>query len=76
MSEGGRIVNLLKVIWDETFGMFVDDGALALQVVVLIGVLAGAVKLAGLPPLWAAPLLIMGLLGILALSLRRKVRGA
>lgn len=67
-------MSILKLIWNETFGLFVDDGALALQVVILIAALAAGVKLAGLPPLWAALLLIAGLLGILAVSLKRKTR--
>ena len=69
-------MTILKAIWDETFGLFVDDGALALQIVILIAALAAAVKLAGLPPLLAAALLIVGLLSILAVSLRRKARGS
>lgn len=67
-------MTLLKMIWDETFGLFVDDGALALQVVALIAALTAAVKLAGLPPLMAGGLLIAGLLAILAASLWRKTR--
>ena len=69
-------MTILKAIWDETFGLFVDDGALALQIVVLISVLTASVKLLGVPPLLAAMLLIVGLLGILAVSLLRKVRGS
>ena len=69
-------MTILKAIWDETFGLFVDDGALALQIVILIAALTAAVKLAGLPPLLAAALLIVGLLSILAVSLRRKARGS
>jgi hypothetical protein len=69
-------MTILRMIWDETFGLFVDDGALALQVVVLIAALTASVKLVGVPPLLAAMLLIVGLLGILAVSLLRKVRGS
>ena len=67
-------MNLLKVIWDETFGMFVDDGALALQAVILIAAVAGAVKLLGLSPLLGAALLLVGCLAALGLSLLRKIR--
>lgn len=67
-------MSVLKIIWDETFGLFVDDGALALQVVVLIALLAAAVKLGGLAPLLGGGLLILGLLAILAASLRRRTR--
>ena len=64
-------MTLLRTIWDETVGMFVDDGALALQVVVLIVALTVAVKLLGLAPLLAAILVLVGCLAILAFSLRR-----
>lgn len=67
-------MRILRMIWDEAFGLFVDDGALALQVVALIAALTALVKLAGLSPLVAAGLLILGLLVILASSLWRKVR--
>lgn len=68
-------MTILRMIWAETFGLFVDDGALALQVVILIAALTAGVNLVSLPPLLAALLLIVGLLGILAVSLWRKVRG-
>ncbi len=67
-------MNLLKMIWDETFGMFVDDGALALQAVVLIAAVAGAVKLLGLSPLMGSALLLLGCVAALGLSLARKTR--
>ncbi|MEO8240927.1 MAG: hypothetical protein ABI832_01375 [bacterium] len=67
-------MTLLKLIWDELLGMFVDDGALALQAVVLIAVIAGAVKLAGLPPTTGGFLLLLGCLVTLGLSLSRKTR--
>lgn len=65
----------LKLIWDEALGLFVDDGALAFQVVVLIALVAGAVKLLGLSPLLGGVLLLAGCLAVLGLSLSRKVRG-
>ena len=67
-------MNLLKTIWDETLGMFVDDGALALQAVILIAAVAGAVKLLGLAPLFGGVLLLIGCLAALAQSLWRKTR--
>jgi len=66
-------MTMMKVIWDETFGLFVDDGALALQVVVLVAALTAGVKAFGLAPLLAGGALILGLLAILAASLWRKV---
>ena len=67
-------MTLLKTIWDETLGMFVDDGALALQAVILIAAVAGAVKLMGLSPLIGGVLLLVGCLAALGLSLWRKIR--
>ena len=67
-------MSLLKTIWDETFGMFVDDGALALQAVILIAAVAGAVKLLGLSPLLGGALLLVGCVAVLTLSLMRKIR--
>lgn len=67
-------MTLLKMIWDETLGMFVDDGALALQAVILIAAVGGAVKLLGLPPLIGGAVLLIGCLAALGLSLRRKTR--
>jgi len=69
-------MTLLKLIWQETLGMFVDDGALALQAVILIGAVAGGIKLLALPPLWGAALLLAGCLAALGLSLWRKTRQA
>jgi hypothetical protein len=67
-------MNLLTMIWDETLGMFVDDGALALQAMILIAAVAGAVKLLGLPPLLGGALLLVGCVAVLGLSLARKTR--
>ena len=67
-------MTLLKTIWDETFGMFVDDGALALQAVILISAVAGAVKLLGLSPLMGGAMLLVGCVVALGLSLWRKTR--
>ena len=68
-------MNALKLVWAETFGLFVDDGALALQVVVLIAIIASAVKFAGLEALVGGFALLVGCLAILAASLWRKARG-
>ncbi len=63
-------MKLLRQIWDELVGMFVDDGALAAQTVILVaGVTLAA--LLGLPALWAAAVLIPGCLVILGASVMR-----
>ena len=68
-------MNLIKIIWDETLGMFVDDGALALQAVVLIAAVTASVKLLGMSALLGGVLLLVGCLVVLALSLLRKTQG-
>lgn len=68
-------MNLIKIIWDETLGMFVDDGALALQAVVLIAAVTASVKLLGMSALPGGVLLLVGCLVVLALSLLRKTQG-
>lgn len=64
-------MNLLRQIWDEAVGMFIDDGALATQVALLVAFVTLAIKAAGVPPLWAAALLIPGCIVILWASVMR-----
>ncbi|TMV47088.1 hypothetical protein FGG78_40840 [Thioclava sp. BHET1] len=67
-------MQLLTSIFKELLGLFVDDGNLALQLVVLIALVAAAVRLGGLAPLAGGGLLLAGCIVILALSLRRMMR--
>ncbi|MEI6098187.1 MAG: hypothetical protein WCS20_07790 [Alphaproteobacteria bacterium] len=64
----------LKLVWDELLGMFVDDGALALQAAVLIAIVAVCVKGLGLNPLLGGIVLLLGCVVVLGLSLGRKTR--
>ncbi len=64
----------IRIAIDELVGMFVDDGSLALFAIVLIAVVAIAVKLLGLSPGWGAALLLVGCPAILAESVRRAAR--
>jgi hypothetical protein len=59
-------MTLIRIILTETWGLFVDDGALA-AALVLWGV-AGGLVLPGLSPAWAAPLLFLGFLAILLVN--------
>lgn len=68
-------MNIARLIVKELVGMFVDDGRLALLAVVLIALVAAAVKLAGLPPLAGGLLLLAGCLGIMARSVSGAARG-
>lgn len=65
---------MLRSIVSEFISLFVDDGALALLVTILIAAIAVAVKLLGLPPVYGAVLLLAGSIAILADSLRRAAR--
>ncbi|MBI1170513.1 hypothetical protein GC209_03850 [bacterium] len=67
-------MNLIRLIWDELIGMFIDDGALATQVALLVALVTLAVKVAQVPPLWAASLLIPGCVAILGASVMRAAR--
>lgn len=67
-------MKLLQTIWAELVGMFIDDGALAAQVAILVAVVTAAIKLLGMPPLWGAAILVPGCLVILAASIRRAPR--
>ena len=59
---------LLLSIWNEAFGLFVDDGALAALCVGLIAVLGAAVLWLSLAPMLAGLLLLAGCVAILAWS--------
>jgi hypothetical protein len=64
-------MNVIRLAAKECFGMFVDDGSLALLALVLVAVIASAVKLLALPPLLGGALLLNGCLAILLQSVRR-----
>jgi Flp pilus assembly protein TadB len=63
--------NLLGQIWHQVVKLFVDDGALAFQVVLGVTLVAAAVKLLGVSALWAAGLLVPVCLIILWASVMR-----
>ncbi|MGV8988456.1 MAG: hypothetical protein ACOH2H_19480 [Cypionkella sp.] len=64
-------MNLLRLIWKELVSMFIDDGALAAQVAILVGTVTLCVLLLGFPALWTAALLIPGCAAILGASVMR-----
>ncbi len=67
-------MKLLRAIVDETLGMFIDDGALALLAVVLIGVVGIASVLIHVPGLVICLALLVGCVAILAHSAIRAAR--
>ncbi|HTJ59006.1 MAG TPA: hypothetical protein VL418_15815 [Devosiaceae bacterium] len=64
----------LRAALDEILGLFVDDGSLASFAAVLILLIAGAVKILDIPPLWGGLALLVGLVAILIESLARATR--
>ena len=68
-------MSFVTSIFKELLSLFVDDGALALHVFILILAVAALVKGLGVAPFIGGGLLIAGCLAILAFSLRRKARG-
>jgi hypothetical protein len=59
---------------DEIVGLFVDDGSLAAFAAVLVLLVAGAVKILDVPPLWGGIALVVGLVAVLVESLMRAAR--
>lgn len=65
---------MIRLVVKELVGMFVDDGNLALLVLILIALVTAAVKILGLPPLVGGFLLLAGCLAILVQSTHRAAR--
>ena len=68
-------MNFLRQVWDEAVGLFIDDGMLALQVLVLVVGMGALVELFHFPALPGALLVGLGCLAILGFSLARKAKG-
>ena len=68
-------MTVIRLVFKELVGMFVDDGSLALLALILIALVTAAVKLLALPPLIGGLLLLAGCLAILLESVRRAARG-
>ncbi|ACS59923.1 conserved hypothetical protein (plasmid) [Rhizobium leguminosarum bv. trifolii WSM1325] len=68
------MMNILKVVFREFFGMFIDDGALALLALLLIAAVGVLVKFAHVDALLGATLLLVGCLMVLAESVARAAR--
>ncbi|CDX27686.1 conserved hypothetical protein [Mesorhizobium plurifarium] len=68
-------MSVIRLVFKELIGMFVDDGSLALLALILIALIAAAVKLLALSPLVGGVLLLAGCLAILVESTGRAARG-
>jgi hypothetical protein len=67
-------MNWIKAIWAEFIGLFIDDGSLAVAVLVWLAACWLIVPRLGLPPVWPPVLLFAGLILILAKSAVRCAR--
>lgn len=67
-------MNILKIAFNETIGMFIDDGALALLSLVMIVVIGFAAEYALIDGTVGGIALIVGCLAILAESVARAAR--
>lgn len=66
-------MKLLRTILREIAGLFVDDGSLALAIVIWVAAVALCLRLHA-DPLFGALLLLLGLAGVLAENVRRSAR--
>ena len=67
-------MNALGAVWRELLGLFVDDGALALEILAVVMLAAISVVLAPNTPLAAGVILLLGCLGVLSASVARAAR--
>jgi len=63
-----------KTMWDEFYGLFVDDGSLAVAVLAWLAVCWLILPRLGVTSLWHSALLFTGLVVILAESALRRAR--
>jgi hypothetical protein len=67
-------MNMLKASLLELFGLFVDDGALALEILAVVALAALTAALAPGLPLATGAILLLGCLGVLSASVARAAR--
>lgn len=67
-------MNLIKLIWGELVGLFVDDEFLAVAVLIVVAIAALCAFALRLPGLVTGALLIVGCVGVLVISARRALR--
>ena len=65
------LISILK----EALGLFVDDGSLALALILWVAIAGFGLPPMPLPPAWDAPLLFVGCVLILVVTVIRSARG-
>jgi hypothetical protein len=69
-----RVVAVLKQIFEEIFGLFVEDGYFAVAILVWLGLLWLILPHLPIPADWHAVILFVGLIAILVESVLRRAR--
>jgi hypothetical protein len=64
----------IGMIIGELIGLFVDDGSLAIAIVVVVAIIALLIKAALIPAVIGGALLFLALIAVLAENLRRSAR--
>jgi hypothetical protein len=67
-------MNMLRAVAHELLGLFVDDGALALEILAVIMLAAVLAALAPDVPLVTGAFMLLGCLGVLVASLAKAAR--
>ena len=67
-------MSLIKIVVNELFGLFVDDGSLAVAILALVAALAALARFGLVSPLLGGGLLALGLAGLLLENLFRSAR--
>jgi hypothetical protein len=67
-------MTMLKQIFAELIGMFVGDARLTLAVLAIVAGVAALIKIAGIDPLGAGVILLVGCLGLLIENVHRSAR--
>ena len=67
-------MTMLKEIIAEVIGMFMGDARLTLAILAIVAGAAALIKLAGVDPLGAGSLLLVGCLGLLIENVHRSAR--
>ena len=67
-------MNIIRTIFAELVGLFIDDGLFAASVVIWVLLIAFAAPALGVPALWHSGLLFAGLAAILIESVARRSR--
>jgi hypothetical protein len=65
----------LKAVVGEIFGLFVDDGAFAIAIIVWLGAVWQVLPWLGVPTAWGGMILFAGLAAILVESAARRSNG-